>query len=68
MIKKKLIGFLFGVFSLSLFSSATATELKLATFEPPKAFIASKILERGLKKLINVLLEKLMLKCMPAVF
>ena len=44
MIKKKLIGFLFGVFSLSLFSSASATELKLATFEPPKAFIASKIL------------------------
>ena len=44
MIKKKLIGFLFGVFSLSLISSASATELKLATFEPPKAFIASKIL------------------------
>ena len=45
MIKKKPIGFLFGVFSLSLFSSASATELpKLATFEPPKAFIASKIL------------------------
>ena len=44
MIKKKIIGFLFGVFSLSLISSASATELKLATFEPPKAFIASKIL------------------------
>ena len=50
MIKKKLIGFLFGVFSLSLFSSASATELKLATFEPPKAFIASKILGAGAEK------------------
>ena len=44
MIKKKLIGFLLGVFSLGLVSSASATELKLATFEPPKAFIASQIL------------------------
>ena len=42
--KKKLIGIIFGIFSLSLVSAASATELKLATFEPPKAFIASKIL------------------------
>ena len=42
--KKKLVGFLLGVFSLGLVSSASATELKLATFEPPKAFIASQIL------------------------
>ena len=44
MMKKKLIGFLLGFFSLGLVSSASATELKLATFEPPKAFIASQIL------------------------
>ena len=43
MIKKKLIGFLFGVFSLSLISSASATELKLATFEPPKALTESNL-------------------------
>jgi len=45
--KKKIIGFILGVFSLVIVSSANAdshTELKLATFEPPKAFIASKIL------------------------
>ena len=42
--KKKLIGFVLGVFSLSIISAASANELKLATFEPPKAFIASKIL------------------------
>jgi len=42
--KKKIIGFILGVFSLSIVSSASANELKLATFEPPKAFIASKIL------------------------
>tara|TARA_B100001250_G_scaffold267129_1_gene230431 strand:- start:498 stop:1511 length:1014 start_codon:yes stop_codon:yes gene_type:complete len=42
--KKKIIGFILGVFSLSIFSAASANELKLATFEPPKAFIASKIL------------------------
>ena len=42
--KKKLIGFVLGIFSLSIISTANATELKLATFEPPKAFIASKIL------------------------
>jgi len=45
--KKKIIGFILGVFSLGIVSSANAdshTELKLATFEPPKAFIASKIL------------------------
>ena len=41
--KKKLIGIVLGIFSLSIVSSASATELKLATFEPPKAFIASKI-------------------------
>ena len=44
MIKKKLFGFLLGVFSLGLVSSVSAAELKLATFEPPKAFIASQIL------------------------
>ena len=38
--KKKLIGFVLGVFSLSIISAASANELKLATFEPPKAFIA----------------------------
>ena len=53
MIKKKLIGFLFE-FSLSLISSASATELKLATFEPPKAFIASKILGAWAEKVNNV--------------
>ena len=42
--KKKIIGFVIGIFSLSIISTASATELKLATFEPPKAFIASKIL------------------------
>jgi len=42
--KKKIIGFILGVFSLSIVSGASANELKLATFEPPKAFIASKIL------------------------
>ena len=42
--KKKLIGIIFGIFSIGLVSGASATELKLATFEPPKAFIASKIL------------------------
>ena len=42
--KKKLIGIVLGIFSLSIISTASATELKLATFEPPKAFIASKIL------------------------
>ena len=42
--RKKIIGFILGVFSLSIVSAASANELKLATFEPPKAFIASKIL------------------------
>ena len=42
--KKKFISFIIGVFSLGLISSVSANELKLATFEPPKAFIASKIL------------------------
>ena len=42
--KKKLIGIVLGIFSLGIINSASATELKLATFEPPKAFIASKIL------------------------
>ena len=51
--KKKLIGFIIGVFSLSVVTAANAdghTELKLATFEPPKAFIASKILAAWAKK------------------
>ena len=43
--KKKLIGLIIGIFSFSIVSASAATELKLATFEPPKAFIASKILE-----------------------
>ena len=42
--KKKIISFVIGIFSLSIINTASATELKLATFEPPKAFIASKIL------------------------
>ena len=42
--KKKLIGLIIGIFSFSIVSASAATELKLATFEPPKAFIASKIL------------------------
>ena len=42
--KNKIIGFVFGVLSLGIVNAASATELKLATFEPPKAFIASKIL------------------------
>ena len=42
--KKKLIGLIIGIFSFSIVGASAATELKLATFEPPKAFIASKIL------------------------
>ena len=42
--KKKLIGLIIGIFSFSIVNASSATELKLATFEPPKAFIASKIL------------------------
>ena len=42
--KKKLLGLLIVIFSFSIVSASSATELKLATFEPPKAFIASKIL------------------------
>ena len=41
---KKNNWFCYRNFSLSIISTASATELKLATFEPPKAFIASKIL------------------------
>ena len=43
--KKTLISLVFGVLSLGFISSVSADtiELKLATFEPPKAFIASKI-------------------------
>ncbi len=48
--KKKLIGLVIGLFSISIVSSYSATELKLATFEPPKAFIASKILAGWAKK------------------
>ena len=51
--KKKLIGFILGVFSLSIISAASANELKLATFEPPKAFIASKILAAWADKVNN---------------
>ncbi len=51
--KKKLIGFILGVFSLSAISVASANELKLATFEPPKAFIASKILAAWAEKVNN---------------
>ena len=51
--KKKLIGFILGVFSLSIISAASASELKLATFEPPKAFIASKILAAWAEKVNN---------------
>ena len=51
--KKKLIGFVLGVFSLSIVSAASANELKLATFEPPKAFIASKILAAWADKVNN---------------
>ena len=48
--KKKLIGLIIGIFSFSIVSASSATELKLATFEPPKAFIASKILAGWAKK------------------
>ncbi len=51
--KKKIVGFILAIFSLVLVTSAQAdshTELKLATFEPPKAFIASKILGGWAKK------------------
>ena len=51
--KKKLTGLIIGFFSLAIITSANAsghTELKLATFEPPKAFIASKILAAWAKK------------------
>ena len=54
--KKKIIGFVLGIFSLSMITSAQAdghTELKLATFEPPKAFIASKILGGWAQKVNN---------------
>ena len=47
---KKLIGLIIGIFSFSIVSASSATELKLATFEPPKAFIASKILAGWAKK------------------
>ena len=50
--KKKLIGLVIGLFSISIVSASAATELKLATFEPPKAFIASKILA-GWEKKVN---------------
>ena len=39
--KKKIIGFILGVFSLGIVSSAQAdrhSELKLAPFQPPKEF------------------------------
>ena len=48
--KKKLIGLIIGIFSFSIVNASAATELKLATFEPPKAFIASKILAGWAKK------------------
>ena len=50
--KKTLVAFLFGVFTLGFISSASADsiELKLATFEPPKAFIADKILAAWAEK------------------
>ena len=32
--KNKIIGFVFGVLSLGIVNAASATELKLATFEP----------------------------------
>ena len=50
--KKTLIAFLFGVFTFGFISSASADsiELKLATFEPPKAFIADKILAAWAEK------------------
>ena len=37
-------GLILGIFSFSIVSASAATALKLATFEPPKAFIASTIL------------------------
>ncbi len=49
---KKLIGLIIGIFSFSIVSASSATELKLATFEPPKAFIASKILAGWAKKVV----------------
>ena len=51
---KKLIGLIIGIFSFSIVSASSATELKLATFEPPKAFIASKILAGWAKKVNHV--------------
>ena len=42
--KKNKIRFILGVFSLSIISTVSVNELKLATCEPPKAFIARKIL------------------------
>ena len=38
--KKKLIGLIIGIFSFSIVSASAATELKLATFEPPKASVS----------------------------
>tara|TARA_B100000131_G_scaffold179620_1_gene173302 strand:+ start:637 stop:1659 length:1023 start_codon:yes stop_codon:yes gene_type:complete len=51
--RKTFISFVIAIFSLGVVTSAQAnshTLLKLATFEPPKAFIASKILGGWAKK------------------
>ena len=51
--RKTFISFVIAIFSLGVVTSAQAnshTLLKLATFEPPKAFIASKILAGWAKK------------------
>ena len=65
--KKKLIGLIIGIFSFSIVSASSATELKLATFEPPKAFIASKILAAWATKVnqcsagaLNVILHSIL--------
>ena len=52
--KKKLIGLVIGLFSISIVSASAATELKLATFEPQKHLSQVKFLQVGQKRLTNV--------------
>ena len=48
--KNKIIGFVFGVLSLGIVNAASATELKLATFEHQKHLSQAKFLLHGLTK------------------
>ena len=73
--KNKIIGFVFGVLSLGIVNAASATELKLATFEPPKAFIASKILAAWADKVnecsagaVNVKMFAVLPGCLSSIY